>query len=244
MQNCVVRLQEMDRAFTPDPPSNDINAIPNHNGFWKWHDNAPKVNLFNNVFRADSVSQEGPSISMSMFPFGNKQNSASGNTLCWLGDGSGPPGEAVPSGWTVLTGQPAIDFWNAAEAQWYAEHPYTTVDVWPPLCSMFQPGTKGSTTFTGTVTLISTAVDNRGGGQGVQGVQFKLNGSNIGAEVLAPTPYQITVKGHVGFDRFTKYQLAFNSTTVANGTYTLTATARDGAGNSTTSVGVTITVAN
>jgi glutamine amidotransferase PdxT len=75
----------------------------------------------------------------------------------------------------------------------------------------------------GTVTVSASASDN----VGVVGVQFLLNGANLGTEDLA-TPYSIS----------------WNTTTVANGTYTLTARARDAAGNTTTSAGVSVTVNN
>jgi hypothetical protein len=78
-------------------------------------------------------------------------------------------------------------------------------------------------TVSGTVTPTATATDNIG----VVGVQFLLNGANLGAEDLT-SPYSIS----------------WNTTTVANGTYTLTARARDAAGNSTTSAGVVVTVNN
>jgi hypothetical protein len=42
----------------------------------------------------------------------------------------------------------------------------------------------------------------------------------------------------------TKYLLSWDSHGVANGTYSLTAIARDAAGHSTTSAGVTVTVSN
>src|SRR5437588_277879 len=62
---------------------------------------------------------------------------------------------------------------------------------------------------------------------GVAGVQFQLDGANLGAEVTS-APYQIS----------------WNTTTVANGSHSLTAKARDAAGNSTTSTAVTVTVNN
>jgi len=74
----------------------------------------------------------------------------------------------------------------------------------------------------GTVTVSASAIDN----VGVAGVQFKLDGTNLGAEVTAP-PYAVT----------------WNTTTTAAGAHTLTAAARDAAGNIGTSAGVTVTVA-
>jgi hypothetical protein len=58
---------------------------------------------------------------------------------------------------------------------------------------------------------------------GVVGVQFKLDGANLGSEVLAP-PYNVT----------------WNSTSVANGPHTLTAAARDAAGNQTTATSMSV----
>src|SRR5204863_431507 len=69
----------------------------------------------------------------------------------------------------------------------------------------------------------ATASDN----VGVVGVQFKLDGANLGAEDTA-TPYSVT----------------WNTTTVANGSHTLTAVARDAAGNTATATSVTVTVNN
>jgi hypothetical protein len=232
MRNCLVRLQPMDAAYS--------GPVPNHNGFWKWKTDAPRLQLYNNIFRADAASQEGPSVNMSLFPWPGKQADASGNVLCWLGAGAGPPGEAVPPGWTVLTGQAALDAWSTAVTNWNAAHPFAQADLHAPLCSLFSPGIVGSTTLTGPVTLMATAIDDRA----VVGVQFKLDGASLGAEVLAPTPYPITIKTIVGADRFTKYQFPWDSRSMLNGTYTLTATARDTAGHATTSTPVTVTVAN
>ena len=75
----------------------------------------------------------------------------------------------------------------------------------------------------GTINVTANASDN----VGVVGVQFLLNGANLGTEDLA-SPYSVS----------------WNTTTVANGNYTLTARARDAAGNTTTSAGVIVTVNN
>ena len=78
-------------------------------------------------------------------------------------------------------------------------------------------------TVSGMVTLTATATDN----VGVVGVQFHLNGSNLGAE-----------------DTTNSYGIPWDTTTVGNGTYTLSATARDAAGNTHTSASVPVTVSN
>jgi len=75
----------------------------------------------------------------------------------------------------------------------------------------------------GTVVVSASASDN----VGVAGVQFKLDGANLGAEATS-APYSVS----------------WDTTATANGTHTLTAVARDAAGNSATSGAVTVTVSN
>src|SRR6185369_8417653 len=67
--------------------------------------------------------------------------------------------------------------------------------------------------------LAATASDNRG----VAGVQFKVDGANVGAE-----------------DTTTPYAMAWDTTGFATGNHVVTAVARDAAGNSTTSSPVTV----
>jgi len=77
------------------------------------------------------------------------------------------------------------------------------------------------------VNLTASAADDRA----VAGVQFQLDGQNVGPELTTDSPP-------------TKYTIAWDSTTMPNGAYTLTATARDAVGHMTTSAGVTVTVSN
>jgi Bacterial Ig domain len=97
----------------------------------------------------------------------------------------------------------------------------TLSDSTPPTVAVTAP-TSG-TTVTGAVTVSANASDNIG----VAGVQFKVDGANLGAEVTKP-PYAIT----------------WNSATIADGTHVLAAVARDAAGNLGISAGATVTVAN
>src|SRR5206468_3890555 len=62
---------------------------------------------------------------------------------------------------------------------------------------------------------------------GMAGVQFKLDGANLGAEITA-----------------VPYSLSWNTTLVPNGSHTLTAVARDAAGNMATAGAVSVTVDN
>ncbi len=73
------------------------------------------------------------------------------------------------------------------------------------------------------MTVSANASDN----VGVAGVQFLLDGVNLGAE-----------------DTSSPYSVSWNTTTVTNGSHTLTAVARDAAGNTTTSTAVGVTVQN
>lgn len=94
-------------------------------------------------------------------------------------------------------------------------------DVTAPTVSITSPSS--GATVSGTISVTATASDD----VGVFGVQFKVGGSNIGAE-----------------DTVAPYAASLNTTTVGNGTHLLTAVARDAAGNSTTSAAVSITVNN
>src|SRR3989454_2475076 len=95
-----------------------------------------------------------------------------------------------------------------------------SADTTPPTVSITAPTT--GTTVSGTVSVAAAASDD----VGVAGVQLKVDGANLGAE-LTGAPYTF----------------AWNTTAVPNGTHSLTAVARDAAGNTATA-GVQVTVAN
>ena len=94
-------------------------------------------------------------------------------------------------------------------------------DTTPPTVSVSAPAAGAS--VQGTIPVNATASDN----VGVAGVQFTLDGANLGAEDTA-APYSVN----------------WNTTTATNGTHSLRAIARDAATNSTTSTPVSVTVAN
>src|SRR5205823_1419828 len=98
---------------------------------------------------------------------------------------------------------------------------FTTLDGTAPSVSITAPSAGAS--VSGTISVTATAGDN----VGVVGVQFKVDGANLGAEDLTAP-----------------YSAAWDTTTAVNGGHTLTAVARDAVGNVTTSSAVTITVAN
>jgi hypothetical protein len=97
----------------------------------------------------------------------------------------------------------------------------TLSDTTLPTISITAPAT--GATVGGRTTVMAMASDN----VGVAGVQFTLSGANLGAE-----------------DTTNSYAVTWDTTTVANGTYTLTAVARDATGNLSTPAAVSVIVAN
>lgn len=94
-------------------------------------------------------------------------------------------------------------------------------DTTPPTVNMTAPS--ANATLNGTITLSANATDN----VGVVGVQFKVDGNNIGSE-----------------DTSSPYSVSWDSTTISNGSHTITAVARDAAGNTQTSSGISININN
>src|SRR5205814_1191957 len=124
---------------------------------------------------------------------------------------------SIPSG----VAQDAAGNLNAASTSTDNSVSFTPADTTPPTVSITSPlsgATVGSTT-----SVTANASDNLG----VVGVQFLLDGANLGAE-----------------DTTAPYSVSWNTTTASNGSHTLTAVARDAAGNRATSAPVTVTVAN
>jgi len=94
-------------------------------------------------------------------------------------------------------------------------------DTTPPSVSISSPA--AGATVSGTVTVTANATDN----VGVAGVQLKLDGANLGAEVTS-APWQV----------------AWDTTTAQSGSHSLSAVARDAAGNTSTAAAVTVAVSN
>jgi len=94
-------------------------------------------------------------------------------------------------------------------------------DVQAPTVSLTAP--VAGATVSGSVTVSASASDN----VGIAGVQFRVDGVNLGTE-----------------DTTAPYSLTWSSASFSNGTHSLTAVARDAAGNTTTSAARTVTVSN
>ncbi|HZG34335.1 MAG TPA: Ig-like domain-containing protein [Gaiellaceae bacterium] len=120
----------------------------------------------------------------------------------------------------TATGSPPC--WSKSNKS--AACPVTTTppptDTTAPSVSLTSPA--AGATVSGQLSVTANAADD----VAVAGVQFRLNGSALGAE-----------------DSVAPYSTAWNSTATTNGTHTLTAVARDAAGNSS-STHVSVTVSN
>ena len=116
-----------------------------------------------------------------------------------------------------VTAEDAAGNISAASAQVTAVVPADQ----PPAVSITAPA--GGATVSGTVPVTAGASDD----VGVAGVQFKLGTTNLGSE-----------------DTSTPYSISWDTTTVSNGSYSITAVARDTAGQTTTSTAITVTVSN
>jgi glucose/arabinose dehydrogenase len=104
---------------------------------------------------------------------------------------------------------------NTAITQGQTDSTAPSVSITAPL--------NNATVFGGNVAVTATASDN----VGVAGVQFKLDGVNLGLEdVNAP------------------YSMTWDTTAVADGVHTISAVARDTAGNTATSTNAIVTVNN
>jgi hypothetical protein len=94
-------------------------------------------------------------------------------------------------------------------------------DMTPPSVSITSPVARAK--VSGTITVEANASDN----VGVTGVQFTLDGANLGAE-----------------DPTAPYTVSWNTATASNGDHTLSAVARDAANNRATAAGIAVTVSN
>ncbi len=121
-----------------------------------------------------------------------------------------------------LESTPSGSYYNASQGMFWTVGGVVgpVLDTIAPAVSLTAP-VAGATVTNSVMTVSANATDNIG----VIGVQFKLDGANMGSEVLiAP------------------FSKAWSMTDVSAGQHTLTAVARDLAGNQTTATAVTFTV--
>ena len=120
---------------------------------------------------------------------------------------------------TINATAPTGDRYNLVIAE---IRPATGADTTAPAASLTAPSDGASVSGTA-VTVSAAASDN----VGVAGVKFKLDGVDLGVE-----------------DASSPYTIAWDTTTAVDGSHSLTAVARDAAGNTVTSAAVTVTVSN
>ena len=96
-----------------------------------------------------------------------------------------------------------------------------TADTTPPTVSITSPA--NGSTVSGIIFVSANATDN----VGVASVQFQLDGANLGSPITTAP-----------------YNYSWDTAKTTNGSHTLTAIAKDGAGNTTTSGPVSVTVNN
>jgi methionine-rich copper-binding protein CopC len=128
---------------------------------------------------------------------------------------------AVPNGTYTLAARAKDSAGNVATSSSITVTVNNPADTTPPIITLLNPSNGGL--LAGTIVPWAVASDN----VQVASVQFQVDGVNLGAAETA-SPYRI----------------AWNSTTVADGTHTLTAIATDAAGNRTTSNAATVTIEN
>jgi chitodextrinase len=141
-------------------------------------------------------------------------NTGSWDTWQWVGKKN----VSLPAGKHVLKIHSNQAYFNINQIRVLASG---ATDTTRPTVSITSPA--ANAIVSGTINVTASASDN----VGVVGVQFKNNGVNLGAE-----------------DTSNPFSVSANTTTVPDGAYTLTAVARDAAGNTTTSAPVAITVKN
>jgi hypothetical protein len=122
--------------------------------------------------------------------------------------------------WTSNSGGSRVDAFIAKVPSQVLMGGAPVPDTTLPAVAITSP--PNGSTVSGSITITANASDNIG----VAGVQFRLNGVNLGAE-----------------DTTAPYSVAWNTATTAAGVHLLTAAARDAAGNASVSDAVTVTIA-
>ena len=144
-------------------------------------------------------------------------------TVSWRGNGTGDYNQFHPKVFTLGTGTHQLIV-RGREANCrlsaFTLTPYDTNT--PPFVTLTTP-TNGAVVSGDFVTVEAHASDS----DGVAGVQFKLDGENLGAE-----------------DTSAPYRVMLNTSSRADGPHTLAAVVRDAAGNQSSTAPVTIVVVN
>jgi uncharacterized repeat protein (TIGR01451 family) len=150
-----------------------------------------------------------------------KTSTGDGDASLWISTKSGtfPSTTVSSSGW-ASSPPPAPRVINGVGI---VVHGIGTTDTTPPTVSITSP--VNGAVSSGTISVMASASDN----QAMAGVQFLLDGANLGAEVLGAGP---------------TYTLNWNTTSSTNGAHTLSALGRDVSNNTAVATDVSVTVSN
>jgi len=197
----------------PPTPAIVIGQTPNFNGeSWGGY---PGWEEFDGIIRGIQIYSGLLSMADLQSEINSPKSTTAGQNLIWYLNLDPRPSDVTDKKGTGTPHNPSWDGTTASE--WTDGSPDST----PPTVSVTSPANGG--TVSGTITITAAASDD----VGVVGVQFKLDGNNLGAEDTAPP-----------------YNFSWNTTQATNGSHTLIAVARDAAGHTTTSLAVSVTVAN
>jgi len=134
----------------------------------------------------------------------------------------GGPTAANALNWWQINYDTGADGWSVEDyLDKVSAPPPPPPDTIAPTVSLTAP--VNNSTVSGTITISATASDN----VGIAGVQFFIDGNALGSE-----------------DTSSPYSISWNTAQAGNGIHTLLASARDAAGNRTSSTLVTVTVSN
>jgi len=216
----VIRQTVVDSSWAnsnPPTPAIVMGQAPNFNGAsWGGY---PGWEEFNGIIRGIQIYSGLLSMADLQAEINAPQSTTAGQNLIWYLNTDPRPGDVTDK---KGTGTPHDASWAGTTAlEWTDQSSSPPPDTTPPTITLTAPA-PGSSVL-GSVTVSANASDN----VGVAGVQFKLDGANLGTE-----------------DTSNPYSTSWNTTTVSNGSHTLTAVARDTAGNRATSAQVMVNVNN
>jgi hypothetical protein len=173
---------------------------------------------FNGIIRGIQIYSGLLSIADIQSEIAAPKSTLAGQNLMWYLNIDPRPSDVTDKKGMGITHNP---LWRGTTALEWTDQTSSPDDTTPPTVSISSP-TNGST-VSGTVSVSANASDD----VGVAGVQFMVDGANLGAE-----------------DTTGPYAISWNTTTAINGSHVITAAARDAAGHTTTSNPVTVTVLN
>jgi len=165
------------------------------------------------------AKQQTPNLSSVVQEVINRSSWASGNSMVFIITGTGRRVAESYNGGSSLAPLLRVEYTTSA-----------ATDTTPPAVSITAPA--NNATISGTSVAVSASATDNTGGSGVVGVQFYISGPS-----LSLTKFGLE-------DTTSPYGIIWDTTTGADGSYTLLAVARDAAGKRATSTSIGVTVQN